>query len=372
MMGIHGPHRTLAAILNGSRSGEPWGGMVSNTLVAAAREHDVGPLVYRALHDAGAWERQPSEIRNALAQLAGEAALLDELRVVTDRSVIATLAGAGLKPLIFKGAALAHRLYAEPWLRPRVDTDLLFPERERSDAAAVFAQMGFTLVPRPTGEHVTHQCTYVRLVHGVRAEYDVHWKIADPQVFADVLSYDELARDAVPVPHLGSAARSISDVHAWIIACTHRVAHHYDSELLVFLYDIDLLSRRLDEASWDRVIGIAAERQIRGVCARGLGLAADLFDTPVPPRVVTALNAVEEAEPTAKYLRHRLRRVDILRSDLHALGGWRVRAQLVREHLLPPPGYILASYGQTRMSLLPALYIHRILRGAREWFRPLR
>ena len=371
MIRVNRTYDTLATILGASRSGGQWMGVVSDSLVAAARQHDVGPLMYRALRDAGAWERQPGEIRDALHQLAGQAVLLDELRVATDRSVIVALAGAGLAPLIFKGAALAHRHYAEPWLRPRVDTDLLFPEREQSDAAAVFEQLGFALVPRPTGEHVTHQCTYVRVAHGVRAEYDVHWKIADPKVFADVLSYDELVGDALPVPQLGCAARSISDVHALIIACTHRVAHHFDSERLLFLYDIDLLGRRLEEASWDRVIGLASEKRIRCVCARGLRLAMDVFDTPVPPRVMTALSTVDH-EPTATYLRPGLRRVDILRSDLHALGGWRVRARLLREHLLPPPSYLLASYGQTRASLLPVLYTHRILRGALEWFRPLK
>jgi hypothetical protein len=50
---------------------------------------------------------------------------------------------------------------------------------------------------------------------------------------------------------------------------------------------------------------------------------------------------------------------DILRSDLLALRGWRAPARLLREHLLPPRGYILASYGRTRASLLPALYLHR-------------
>ena len=365
-MGRSGTYNTLATLLNGSRTLDARVGTVSAAIVAAARQHDVGPHLNSALHEAGEWERQPSEIRDALARLAAEAALLDELRLATDRSVIAALHGAGLSPLVFKGAALAQRLYPKPWLRPRVDTDLLFPERERADAAALFEQMGFALVPRPTGAHVTHQCTYVQAVHGVRAEFDVHWRIADPQVFTDVLSYEELARDAVPVPQLGSAARSVSDVHALIIACTHRVAHHYDSDLLLFLYDIDLLGRRLDEASWDRVIELASARRICGVCARGLRLAGDAFHTPVPPRVVSALNAVDQAEPTAAYLRHRLRRVDILGSDLRALGGWRVRAQLLREHLLPAPAYILASYGKTRASLLPALYIHRILRGAFE------
>jgi len=172
------------------------------------------------------------------------------------------------------------------------------------------------------------------------------------------------------VPQLGPTARTISDVHALIVACTHRVAHHFDSELPLFLYDIDLLCRGLDEPSWNRVRGLISEKRIRSVCARSLSLANDLFGTPVPTDLVAAPRNIEQDEPTAAYLRRALRRIDILRSDLSAL-GWRSRLQLLREHLLPSPAYMLASYGQRRMSLLPVLYIHRVLHGAFEWFRPL-
>ena len=48
MMGVNGTYDTLAAILSASRSGGQWIGMVSDSLVAAARQHDVGPLMYRA------------------------------------------------------------------------------------------------------------------------------------------------------------------------------------------------------------------------------------------------------------------------------------------------------------------------------------
>src|SRR5256885_8426231 len=51
-------------------------------------------------------------------------------------------------------------LYPEPWLRPRVDTDLLIRGDEQAETAAAFERMGFSRVPRPTGAHVTHQFTY--------------------------------------------------------------------------------------------------------------------------------------------------------------------------------------------------------------------
>jgi putative nucleotidyltransferase-like protein len=360
----------LPAIL--TRSDEPWNGTIDDELVAEARRHDVGPLLYHVLSLAGAWERQSSHAHDAFAQMAAEAVLFDELSRQDLRQVLDALATAGLAPLLFKGAALAYRHYARPWLRPRLDTDLLIREDEADDAAAVFERLGYLRVPRPTGKHVTHQFNYRTTSQGICLEYDVHCRLLDPQVFSSLLSYDELAREAVPVPPLGPAARAIGDVHALIVACTHRVAHHYDTESLLWLYDIDLLVRRLDERGWTEITGLASERRVRQVCARGLGLAADLFGAPVPPEVWAHLTSTHEVEPTAAYLRPHLRRVDILCSNLHALGGWRVRAQLLREHLLPAPRYILASYGQTRASLLPVLYVHRILRGAFKWFRPLR
>lgn len=361
----------LAAILRqdpSASAGEP----IDDALIDAAMEHAVGPLVYRALHRNGAWQRRSDRVRDVLTRIAGEAALLEASRRDTDRSVIAALAAAGLAPLIFKGAALAYRHYPEAWLRPRVDTDLLIREHEQARAAAALEKLGAIRASRPTGEYVTHQFTYIVTTHGLRAEYDIHWKIADPQVFSDVLTYDELAREAVVVPPLGPAARAIGDIHSLLVACTHRVAHHYDSDSLLWLYDIALLARLLDDPSWSRVIDLASKKQIQRVCARGLGLATELFGAPVPPHVMSAVIAGVQREQSEAYLRGGLRRVDILRSDLKALRSWRARAKLLREHLLPPPSFILASYGEVRAPLLPVLYLHRIVRGAFEWFRPLR
>jgi Uncharacterised nucleotidyltransferase len=361
----------LNAILCAARDGHAWDGDVDEMLLSAARHQDVAPLLYRALRHAVAWAHQTDVIRDGLQQLAAEAVLVDAARLTSDRAMIAALAGDGLAPLLFKGAALAHTHYAEPWLRPRVDTDLLIRPHEREAAARACERLGCVRVPRPVGDHVTHQFTCVRWVHGMRLEYDLHWKLADPHAFADVLAFDELARDAVRVPALGPAARAIGDVHALLVGCTHRVAHHFDRDWLLFVYDIDLLARPFAPRDWERFVGLARERRVRRVCARGLGLAAEQFGTPVPLSVLEELSAGDE-EPSAAYLAPRFRRVDVLRSDLRALGGWRARVRLVREHLLPSPSYMLASYGTKRTSLLPALYVHRVVRGAREWFRPIK
>jgi putative nucleotidyltransferase-like protein len=231
--------------------------------------------------------------------------------------------------------------------------------------------MGCLRAPRTSGELVTHQATYVSTRHGVQVPFDIHWKLADPKAFADMFSFEELARDSVPIPGLGASARTFCDVHALLTSCVHRVAHHYDREILLFLYDIDLLARRLGAEEWNRVASIAAQKQICAVTARGLDLAVRLFGTPVPSAVAAALAAGGADEPTAAYLRGGLRKVDLLWSDLLALKGRR-RLELVWEHLFPPRRFLLESYGPHTRLPVPVLYVHRIFRGAYSWFRPLR
>jgi len=360
----------LAALLSPVRDAPPGEGILTASQVAAARDHGIGPLLYNSLHATGEWSRQSAATKRVLGELAARAALVEQLRTSHLCRVIEALRHANVQPLLFKGTALAHRHYPEPWLRPRVDTDLLIKREDERAVAQIFEQLDLVRAARPRGEHVTHQQTYQATVDGVVHEYDVHWKMWDPQVFSDAFTYDELAAASVPLPALGGAAAA-GDVHALVIACVHRVAHHFDARRLLWVYDIDAVARKLTPSHWNAVAALVADKRLRSVCARGLALAVEYFHSPVPAAMMAELSAAADDEPAAAYLGERLRRVDILRSDLQAL-GWRGRAALLREHLFPEPSYILRSYGRTERVLLPALYLHRIVRGAAAWFRPLR
>jgi hypothetical protein len=204
----------------------------------------------------------------------------------------------------------------------------------------------------------------------MQVAYDVHWRIANPLVFADACAFDELEHDRVTIGPLGSA-RAPDDVHAMLIACIHRVAHHYDDDKLIRLLDIDRLARGLSADGWESLERVAAEKQVIAVVRRGLERAERFFDTPVPAGFVERASSAS-AEPCAAYLAARITRVAILRSDLRALRSWRARAQLVREHLFPPAWYMFARSGTTSRLALPLLYAMRIVRGSAAWLRPLR
>jgi hypothetical protein len=361
----------LAAYLRGPVGSLP---ALDHTICEQLREHGIGPLAYRALRERHLLDTQPALVRHELTRLYREETILEPFRRDEVARVLDGLAQAGVRALVFKGTALAYTCYPEPVLRPRLDTDLLIRRDAVETASRVFERLGCTRALRTAGELVTHQFTYVSARHGLDIAFDVHWKLCDPQAFADLFSFEELDRLARPAPALARTAKTLGDEHALLVACTHRVAHHYDKEILVFLYDIDLLSRRLNVPAWDRVVAMAATKRIRRVTLRGLDLASRLLGTPIPEGVRLELGGSSSAvgeEATEAYLDDRLRRVDILRSDLREL-GWRRRLKLIREHLLPAPAYMLRSYGRTRPEILPFLYLIRIVRGASAWFKPLR
>jgi hypothetical protein len=214
---------------------------------------------------------------------------------------------------------------------------------------------------------------------GVRHLFDVHEKIAAPHAVADLLQWDALYAASSAVPALGVHARAIGNAHALVLACIHRVAHHYDDPCLLWLYDIHLLwdihlfwgqpsfPEKGDSHLFPEKVAVPFFAAAAALCARSLALTRERFGTPVPAALLDAL-AARADDSAAVFARGR--KIDVLISDLKALSGWRQRLQLLREHALPPPDYIRAVYGISSPLLLPALYAHRALTGAWRWVHP--
>lgn len=348
-------------------------GALDERLLALAEAHGVTPLLGELLAREGWLAAVPPAVRARLARARREAAVLDTIGREHARRVFEGFAAAGIDAIVFKGAALAETHYAASWLRPCGDVDLLVPADQAGAAGAVLEHHGCRRLPRPEGDLVTYQARYVATSAGVDATYDLHWRVADPQAFAGVLDHAALSGDAVPGPWSG--ARMAGPVDALLIACVHRAAHHFDTDRLLLVCDIERLVRRFTNDDWECMAARAEAVRLRAVCLRGLDLAARLLDSPFPPAIRARLAAGAGDEPTAVYVAGAVtRKVDVLRSDLARLPSWRARLALVREHLFPSPAYMSARYGVIHASpvLLPVLYLDRILRGVTAWFRPVR
>lgn len=296
------------------------------------------------------------------------AVLIDAVQVRELAAVLRGLDEIGAMPVVFKGAALAHTHYQASWLRPRADADMLIAPVSRERVFARLHEQGYERSALVSGEFVMYQAQFVRIDHlSIRHVLDIHWRVSNPQVVSHVLTHDELVARGTTVAVHGYAMRVPSAVDSLLLACVHRAAHHEDSEDPVWLEDIHLLATALGPDEWNEFVERASGRRVSALCARGVTLAMEHFQTRVPPDIMKDLS-LERAEASSLFLRKDIRPIDRLISDVRAIGP-RAASRLVREHLFPPAAYMQARYQIGRRALLPAYYVARAWNGMFKWFR---
>ena len=333
----------------------------------------VGPLCHHALQTTGAEQTVPTYIWELLREQRRSEAALELIRSHQDSQVLQCLADIGLRPLVLKGAAYAHALYPEANLRPRCDTDLLFPDKASAQEAwQRLEQAGYQLNPNVVeGRFVSRQRTCVKPTHAGHA-LDMHWAISNTHTFVRALPYAELERDAVLLPALHPQARTLGPVHSLLFACVHLFGHEQHEQMprLLWLYDIFLLGRRLDGPDWDNFTGEVIEKQVAGICRYVLDAANERFPMPGFGAIRPALAAAEPQEP---FRPDRVRTAfSYCLRDLQGLDNWMQRLQWIGESLFPSPDYMRSKYQTTNNAWLPLLYLHRSAAGIakRLGFKP--
>lgn len=337
-----------------------------------AREHGVHLLVAERAWQRGAMNDCPPALRARFVTALRSQLTAEEISRQELRNVLDTLNDAGIAPLLFKGTALAFTHYQDPCLRPRFDTDVLIDASEIQSTGATLGRLGYRRPPFTSGDLVMYQAPYSRTDRrGVRHTLDVHWRISNPQVFAGMLTVEELRTWATAIPPLGNWAWAVGPAHALALACIHRVAHHSDEERLIWIYDIHLLAEQFAAAECEQFINLVDAKHLTAVCAGGLELAQRKFRGLASASLLARLTPqlATTRDRSEIYASGNMRKVDVLLSDLKALEGWRSKVRLLREHVLPPASYMQEAYGISNTALLPFFYVWRVIRGARAWWR---
>lgn len=327
--------------------------------VAALGLHGVAPLLYGLT-------RSPALRPVALREVA-----LEQLRERDTREVLGLLSGAGVEAFILKGTALAYSLYESPDLRPRSDTDLLIRPESLAAARGAFTSAGFVEAVSSGDEHGLRQTLFTRSgPGGVVHSYDVHWAVTNTPVFSGVLEHDEIRRRAVPLPRLGTEARGLSDVDALLLACVHRVAHHHDSDRLIWLVDIALLRERMTREQHAEFWMRAAERGVVTVCSRSIELADELYARAAAHRAEEWLppGRLLQDERTAAFLDREITHGRVLLANLEAL-PWHQRFRRLMQLVFPPAAFIRSRFGVRSRVLLPLFYVVRGARSLAKLFR---
>jgi hypothetical protein len=345
-------------------------GFDAEALVAAASHHRVFLLLGWMLRAAGTLTDWPPEFIEAFRRAERVAASVDCVRHIELMRALTELTSAGVRVLPFKGAALAHTHYPAPHVRVRTDTDLLVPISEAPMLEDALARLGYVRPLETSGQLVSYQSHFHRTDrHGLMHALDVHWKISNMQALADRFTFEELWERRVPIPRLGAPAVTISDTHALLLALVHRAGHHPGSSDLLWIYDLHLLASGLTPDEMLRVQELAGNRGLSQIAADGLALARDSFGTAAADLAVGPLLHRAAHQENAAVIRGRWNQAGALRVELGALGTWRARGRLLREHLFPPASYMRARYRVKSNLLLPGLYMWRVLLGAPRWLR---
>ena len=332
--------------------------------VRALGQHGLVPLVYSIAH-------LPRLRDEAIHAAALETVRLDDLRAVLD-----ALASRGVAALLMKGTPLAYDLYPAPELRPRGDTDLLIEPSALDALREAMTALGFREHLTSGDEHGVLQATFTRAdAFGAIHAYDVHWSLTNMPLFAETLRFGELRERARPAPAIGPHALALSHGDALLHACVHRVAHHHDTERLIWLYDIALLRERMPREEHGRFWRLAAERHVVGICMRSVELADDWCgreprDPDYAERAEEWLSReeIERDEPSRIYLDRDITYGRTMLEDFRAL-PWRARLRRLRQLALPPPAFMRQSFPSHGRFALPWLYVYRGARGIRRLFR---
>ncbi len=328
-------------------------------------QNGIQPLLYYSLRQSGSLEKWPARICSSLESEAKRQIAIDVLRQSNLNEVLKIFAEQNIFPLLIKGTPLSYLYYSDPSLRPRCDTDLIIRKNDLKTVEIILSQLGYSRYHSVSGDLIRHQFLYSKPgPDGIGSDLDIHWKISNPILFADMLSFDELQSKVIAIPALSQYARTISSVNSLLLACLHRVAHHNSSERLIWLYDIHLLAKDLTENEAEEFCESAVQKKIMTICWNGLLAAQSWFNTNLPQRQTN----YDSVEPSAQYLRSDLRSIDLLSMNLKHLSAWH-KIQLLKENLFPPASYMLQRYNVSKRLLLPALYFHRSMSGAWKWFQ---
>ena len=340
--------------------------ITEQTLLALCDEQDLSVLCFEriARSASDAW---PDTLCRSLGEAARAAIAVELLRANETRAVLDALAARAADPILIKGTALAYTVYDTPACRAREDTDLFIRENDADAAREVMAQLGYTTTVHCSdlfAQFEVQKADRFGVVHA----FDIHWKISTQPVFQSVLTHADMRRRVEAVPALGAHAMCAGPVDALLIACVHPVMHHRNLQRAPWIYDVHLLASRLSPEHAAEFAGAARRAGVAAVCAYQLRLAHAMFGTRLFPSLMDTLSAGADTEPSAAYLAsHRTWRHE-LASSLRGLHGVGDRLSLLRGVLLPSPRYMLGSYGLSGTPLgpllLPALYVHRNVRGA--------
>ncbi len=286
--------------------------------------------------------------------------LLGVARALATDHVTATLdrelRAVGVRPILIKGASLATWLYGDGTSRPYVDADVLVDPALVQAAEDVLRANGFTSPKEEWGgDYELHARPWTRTADN--AAVDLHRTLPGLREVSPDRAWRVLDRRREHL-ELGGGVVDVLDVPARLLLLALHLTHHtlhYPADVSKPREDLRRAIDQVPESAWREALALADELEATARFTAGLrqgeggdGLADRIG---APPAVLLDALRPGSAAPMALGF-----------DRLAGARGWAERARIVRQELLPSPGYVrFTSYrARTGPAGLVQEYLHRL------------
>ena len=249
--------------------------------VAAAAQHGIQPLLWRALGAAG--ERDAFGPAATVLRAVADACRMEALLLIPRAVALSVqpLTEAGLEPLVLKGPAVAGR-YPEPGLRPMGDIDLLLPVADHARALEVLRRAQWHVVRAGGAGHYDTQ-----LVHGdvPSLSLEVHYGLEPSSERVTALDPAAIWERRVPLDCAGTSAFGLSRADELVVLAAHAGKPFHGFTRLMWIADLAMIvgdaAVRGAPMDWEVVRTAAEEARCLTVVGAALEMARRVgVDTP--------------------------------------------------------------------------------------------
>lgn len=254
-----------------------WEGMTAD-----ATKHGLAPLLYANLQRLSVAQREALPTLETL-RTAYRASTVQAMRREGElRRVLDGLADAGVRPTLFKGAALAYTAYPTPACRPMGDIDLWVMDEEMPGAMRSLETLGYEAHEKENRPHALMRATdgevQMRPGNATQGLVELHWGVFAGEWLARTTAVDRpgVRSRRIDLHVSGRTAYTLATEDALIQLAVHMgINHQMSLHPLRSLVDIALLSTR--PVDWEQVIQRVRAWRVATVTGVALALARDLF-----------------------------------------------------------------------------------------------
>jgi hypothetical protein len=213
----------------------------------------------------------------------------------------------GISAIPYKGPALALQVYGDLKLRSFVDLDLLVRPGDETRAGAVLIARGYRphldLSPAQESMLSRSECDRVYLREGRNIVLELHWAVAPP-FFSLGVGTEAVLADCVRVEMCSSQVGVPSSEMLLVILCVNGTKDLWTA--LEPICSVNELVRRHPGLDWARVITLGRGAGALRMLHIGLLLARQIFELPLPEKILASINADRQVRELVAEARLRL------------------------------------------------------------------